>query len=101
MPDSAMYAAWGSNAYSNMHGKLDMLCCVQEALHVKPNTTFVSCSEKVGAVLGPDVMKSVKPLIPDLLAALPVLLYQGWSLMLGHWTLMRLISVKIQEHVSV
>lgn len=81
-----------------MRGKLGMLCCVQEALHVKPNTTFVSCSEKVGAVLGPDVMKSVKPLIPDLLAALPVLLYQGWSLMLGHWTLnwtlMHLISIK-------
>lgn len=50
---------------------------VQEALNVKPNTTFVGCSDKVAAVLGPDVMKSVKPLIPDLLAALPVLLYQG------------------------
>ncbi|DBB10125.1 TPA: hypothetical protein ACH3X3_001709 [Trebouxia sp. C0006] len=50
---------------------------VQEALNVKPNTTFVGCSDKVAAVLGPDVMKSVKSLIPDLLAALPVLLYQG------------------------
>ena len=63
-----------------MDGVLGLTCLVvQEALHVKPNTTFVSCSEKVGAVLDPDVMKSVKPLIPDLLAALPVLLYQGVS----------------------
>ena len=52
---------------------------MQEALNVKPNTTFVGCSDKVASVLGPDVMKSVKPLIPDLLAALPVLLYQGQS----------------------
>jgi hypothetical protein len=52
-------------------------CVLQEALNVKPNTTFVGCSDKVAAVLGPDVMKSVKSLIPDLLAALPVLLYQG------------------------
>ena len=55
-------------------------CVVQEALNVKPNTTFVGCSDKVAAVLGPDVMKSVKSLIPDLLAALPVLLYQGQSI---------------------
>jgi len=52
-------------------------CVLQEALNVKPNTTFVGCSDKAASVLGPDVMKSVKPLIPDLLAALPVLLYQG------------------------
>lgn len=54
-------------------------CVLQEALNVKPNTTFVGCSDKVASVLGPDVMKSVKSLIPDLLAALPVLLYQGQS----------------------
>lgn len=60
-----------------------LACCVlQEALNVKPNTTFVGCSDKVASVLGPDVMKSVKPLIPDLLAALPVLLYQGQSVSL-------------------
>ncbi|KAL3157467.1 hypothetical protein ABBQ32_011934 [Trebouxia sp. C0010 RCD-2024] len=50
---------------------------VQEALGVKPGTKFEGCSERVAEALGPDVMKSVKDLIPDLLAALPVLLYQG------------------------
>lgn len=61
-----------------------LACCVlQEALNVKPNTTFVGCSDKVASALGPDVMKSVKPLIPDLLAALPVLLYQGESVSLS------------------
>ncbi len=60
-----------------------LACCVlQESLNVKPNTTFVGCSDKVASVLGPDVMKSVKPLIPDLLAAVPVLLYQGQSVSL-------------------
>ena len=54
-----------------------LLCCLQEALGVTPGFKFVSCSDKVGAALGPDVMKTVKPLIPDLLGALPVLLYQG------------------------
>ena len=46
---------------------------------MKPGSKFVGCSDKVAAALGPDVMKTVKPLIPDLLAALPVLLYQGRS----------------------
>ena len=41
--------------------------------HVK----FEECSEEVGNALGPDVMKSVKHLIPDILASLPLLLYQG------------------------
>ena len=50
---------------------------LQEALNVKPNTSFVGCSEEVASALAPDVMKTVKPLIPDLLAHLPVLLYQG------------------------
>ena len=65
--------------------QVSQLACyvLQEALNVKPNTTFVGCSDKVAAVLGPDVMKSVKPLIPDLLAALPVLLYQGESVRLS------------------
>lgn len=40
---------------------------------------YESCSDKVGNALGPDVMKSVKHLIPDILAALPLLLYQGAS----------------------
>lgn len=46
---------------------------------MKPGTKFEGCSERVAEALGPDVMKSVKDLIPDLLAALPVLLYQGVS----------------------
>lgn len=46
---------------------------------MKAGTNFTSCSEKVAAALGPDVMKTVKPLIPDLLNAMPVLLYQGES----------------------
>ena len=50
---------------------------MQAALKVKPNTTFVGCSDKVASALGPDVMKSVKHLMPDLLAWLPILLYQG------------------------
>lgn len=38
---------------------------------------FESCSDEVGVALGPDVMKSVKPLIPDILQSVPLLLYQG------------------------
>lgn len=44
---------------------------------------YESCSNKVGEALGPDVMKSVKHLIPDILAALPLLLYQGTALSLN------------------
>ena len=56
-----------------------LLLQLQEAFQVKPNFKFEGCSSKVAAALGPDVMKSVKHLIPDLLSALPVLLYQGMS----------------------
>lgn len=56
-----------------------ILLQLQEALQVKPNTKFEGCSSKVAAALGPNFMKSVKYLIPDLLSALPVLLYQGLS----------------------
>ncbi len=49
----------------------------QEALGVPKHIVYESCSDKVGDALGPDVMKSVKHLIPDILAALPMLLYQG------------------------
>lgn len=38
---------------------------------------YEACSSAVGAALGPDVMQSVKRLVPDLLEAYPVLLYQG------------------------
>ncbi|KAL4855518.1 Serine carboxypeptidase-like 50 [Chlorella vulgaris] len=50
---------------------------VQEALGVEPGLRFESCSSEVGDALGADVMKSVRYLLPDLLAAYPLLLYQG------------------------
>ncbi|KAK9907324.1 hypothetical protein WJX75_001489 [Coccomyxa subellipsoidea] len=50
---------------------------VKEVLGVPKDIVYESCSNKVGEALGPDVMKSVKHLIPDILAALPLLLYQG------------------------
>lgn len=50
---------------------------VKDALRADRNTTFVGCDPEVARALAPDVMKSVKHLIPDLLAHLPVLLYQG------------------------
>ena len=52
---------------------------VQSVLGVPEDLVFESCSEKVGEALGPDVMKSVKPLVPDILSSIPVLLYQGQS----------------------
>ncbi|CAK0783932.1 hypothetical protein CVIRNUC_007135 [Coccomyxa viridis] len=50
---------------------------VKRVLGVPQHVKFESCSETVGNALGPDVMKSVKPLIPDILQSVPVLLYQG------------------------
>ena len=41
------------------------------------------CSERVGRILQPDVMKSVAHLLPDILQSLPVLLYQGKSFLWG------------------
>ena len=38
---------------------------------------WIRKSEAVKAALLEDIMRSVAPLFPDLLAALPVLLYQG------------------------
>jgi hypothetical protein len=56
---------------------------VQEVLGVPKDIVYESCSNKVGEALGPDVMKSVKHLIPDILAALPLLLYQGTAFSLN------------------
>lgn len=50
---------------------------VKKALGVPAHVVFESCSDRVGEALGPDVMQSVAYLMPDILAALPVLLYQG------------------------
>ena len=50
----------------------------QEALGVpEPGQRYASCSDAVAAALSGDVMRSVKGLLPDLLAAFPLLLYQG------------------------
>jgi hypothetical protein len=54
-----------------------LLPCPQAALGVAPGLEFQSCSDAVGEALGADVMRSVKALLPDLLAAYPLLLYQG------------------------
>ena len=50
---------------------------LQKVLGVPEDFVFESCSDKVGVALGPDVMKSVEPLIPDILQSVPLLLYQG------------------------
>ena len=44
---------------------------------MQADINFTSCSDVVDRILQPDVMKDVANLVPDLLAALPVLLYQG------------------------
>jgi vitellogenic carboxypeptidase-like protein len=49
----------------------------QEAMHAEPGATFEACSAEVADAMGPDVMKSIKHLIPDILAHIPMLLYQG------------------------
>lgn len=56
------------------------LSVLQSVLGVPEDLVFESCSEKVGEALGPDVMKSVKPLVPDILRSIPLLLYQGQPL---------------------
>ena len=38
---------------------------------------FEGCSPRVEKALSADIMKSVKSVVPDLLASLPMLLYQG------------------------
>eukprot|EP00887_Chlorella_sp_A99_P006994 scaffold2.g6994.t1 len=50
--------------------------CVEE-LGVPPEIKYEACSGPVGEALGPDVMKSVAHLMPDLLAAYDILLFQG------------------------
>lgn len=41
---------------------------------------YESCSAEVAQALGADVMQSVAHLVPDLLEAYPLLLYQGGRL---------------------
>lgn len=50
---------------------------VQDALGAARHVRFESCSDHIGAILGPDVMKSVMFLLPDILKSVPLLLYQG------------------------
>ena len=54
---------------------------LQDHLGVPVDINFTSCSEVVDKILQPDVMKDVANLVPDLLAELPVLLYQGERLL--------------------
>ena len=51
--------------------------CQQDALGAAQHVQFESCSDHIGAILGPDVMKSVMFLLPDILKSVPLLLYQG------------------------
>ncbi|KAK9839984.1 hypothetical protein WJX74_001476 [Apatococcus lobatus] len=50
---------------------------VKDALGAAQHVRFESCSDHIGAILGPDVMKSVMFLLPDILKSVPLLLYQG------------------------
>lgn len=50
---------------------------LQAALGVPEDVEFVSCSDEVAVAMGPDVMRSVLHLVPDVVEAMPVLLYQG------------------------
>ncbi|GIL55967.1 hypothetical protein Vafri_11432 [Volvox africanus] len=50
---------------------------VKEAMRADPTVNYSSCSDTVRDAMAADVMRSVKYLISDLLAHIPVLLYQG------------------------
>ncbi|GIL85802.1 hypothetical protein Vretimale_19534 [Volvox reticuliferus] len=50
---------------------------VKEAMRADATVNYSSCSGVVRDAMAADVMRSVKYLIPDLLANIPVLLYQG------------------------
>ncbi|GIL55970.1 hypothetical protein Vafri_11432, partial [Volvox africanus] len=49
---------------------------VKEAMRADPTVNYSSCSDTVRDAMAADVMRSVKYLISDLLAHIPVLLYQ-------------------------
>ena len=84
-------AAFDHRLFACKHaGSEAAISFLQKVLGVPEDIHFESCSEKVGNALGPDVMKSAKPLIPDILSSVPLLLYQGlcsWSLAL-FWALL-------------
>ncbi|GLI71702.1 hypothetical protein VaNZ11_017008 [Volvox africanus] len=50
---------------------------VKEAMRADPAVNYSSCSDAVRNAMAADVMRTVKYLISDLLAHIPVLLYQG------------------------
>ena len=54
-----------------------MLPAPQEHLGVVKDIVFEGCSPRVEKALSADIMKSVKSVVSDLLASLPMLLYQG------------------------
>lgn len=49
---------------------------VKAAIHAPNEVEWIGCSSEVDRVLGPDVMRSVRQLVVDLLSFHPVLLYQ-------------------------
>ncbi|MEW5298618.1 MAG: hypothetical protein WDW36_001716 [Sanguina aurantia] len=58
---------------------------VKEEMGIAANATWLSCSLEVDAVLGHDMMHSVRHLMVDLLAFYHVLLYQGqWDAECGY-----------------
>ncbi len=50
---------------------------VKDAMRARQAVSYVSCSEAVRAAMGADVMRSVKGLLPDVLAHLHVHVYQA------------------------
>lgn len=73
----AAAGAGGAAAASFNVNHSRQISSLQEELGVQPGSRYAACSPAVGAALGPDVMQSVRRLIPDLLEAYPLLLYQG------------------------
>lgn len=50
---------------------------VKRDIHADPKITWAACSDIVDDIMGHDVMKSVKKLIPDIIHRYPVLIYLG------------------------
>ena len=67
---------------------MKMLPALQEHLGVVKDIVFEGCSPRVEQALSADIMRSAKSIIPDLLASLPMLLYQGPLQSTGQVTLL-------------
>lgn len=53
---------------------------VQKALGVAPEVEWIRKNPAVKTAMYADNLRTAKPLVPDILAAIPVLLYQGAAL---------------------